>query len=320
MEDRDAVVARLVAEIGALQPRRGLQSPRWAALVGPLLRSALDLEQYDEGGPRREALLAGLLGQADRLPPDLRFVFLSACAIRANHHPGLGERMVHAAAGLEISERTARRRLGTANRLVAEGFADDLGARAGAPSSAWVLTSLDATTDLTAARPVFRSQHTLRVVAPHLSEITERISFPGAAPDADPEFDAGGDCTLVRVERPFQVTWALTMRLARPFARGESVTYWLSVTAPSRRLVHPMSVMLPERECRRFSTEVDFGSPSVASRVWRLDGAPAPVAELDESSGELLDPHATPVLRASYDSMVRGRVYGLRWEWADGQA
>ena len=80
-----------------------------------------------------------------------------------------------------------------------------------------------------------------------------------------------------------------------------------------------MSVMLPERECRVFSTEVNFGQQSVASRnFWRLDGVAAPVAELDDPAGTPLDPHSTPILRAQYDNMIRGRVYGLRWEWRGG--
>ncbi|HEX8511072.1 MAG TPA: hypothetical protein VF635_16445, partial [Propionibacteriaceae bacterium] len=186
------------------------------------------------------------------------------------------------------------------------------------PPREWVLTSLHAVTDLTESRPTFRSTHTLRVVSPYLTEITERISFPGAEPGADPGFKVSGDCALVRVERSFQVSWTITMRLSRNFACGELITYSLSVRAPSRRLVHPMSVILPERECRSFTTEVNFGRPSVAARVWRLDGVPAPAAELEQPTGVLLDPHREPVLRATYYDMVRGRVYGLRWQWADG--
>ena len=317
----NSTVEQLVGELEALQRRRGLQSPDWAELVGPTIGQALALDQHEDGGRRREALVAGLLGHADSLPGDMQLAFISACAIPKRSLPLLGERLQYAGDRMRIpvSPRTVRRRLELANRRVAETLADDLARRGAGPSTDWVLTTLDATTDLTTSRPVFRSTHTLRVVAPLLSEVTERISFPGAAPDADPQFKAEGDCALVRVDRPFQTTWALTMRLVRPFTCGEVVSYSLAVRAPSRRLVHPMSVMLPERECRRFSTQVDFGNPSVASRVWRLDGAPAPVAELDSTSGELLDPHGTRVLSASFDGMVRGRVYGLRWEWADGQ-
>ncbi|MBL8929289.1 MAG: hypothetical protein JNL54_04120 [Kineosporiaceae bacterium] len=317
----DSAVHQLVDELETMQRRRGLQSPDWAGSVGPNIGQALALEQHEDGSRRREALVAGLLGHADSLPGDMQLAFISACAIPKRSLALLGERLQYAGDRMHIpvSPRTVRRRLKLANRRVAQTLADDLARRSAAPSTDWVLTALDATTDLTTSRPVFRSTHTLRVVAPLLTEVTERISFPGAAPDADPEFEAEGDCALVRVDRPFQPTWALTMRLARPFTCGEVVSYSLAVRAPSRRLVHPMSVMLPERECRRFSTKVDFGSPSVASRVWRLDGAPAPAAELDSTSGELLDPHQTRVLTASFNGMVRGRVYGLRWEWADGQ-
>lgn len=315
----DNRVGQLADELSALQRRRGLQSPEWAAAVGPLLTRAFALEQQPEGEPRKEALIAGLLKHAEGLPPDLRFVFISACAVRTKQRPVLGARLEHAGEAISVNIRTAWRRRDAANRRVAESLAAAIGSGDAAPPPEWVLTALRASTDLSVQRPIFRSTHTVRVVSPYLSEVTERISFPGAEPDADPEFRANGDCELVRVERIFQVTWVLTMRLKRAFACGEMVTYSLFVRAPSRRLVHPMSVMLPERECRTFSTEVNFGNPSVASRVWRLDGVPAPVAELDEPSGEVLDPSTSPVLKAEYTNMVRGRVYGLRWQWAEGQ-
>ena len=151
------------------------------------------------------------------------------------------------------------------------------------------------------------------MVSPYLTHITERISFPGASPDADPAFRAWGDAELVSVERPYQVTWQVSLRLKRTFLAGESATYSFQSQAPSRRLLHPMSVMLPERVCRVFSTEVNFGSPSVATRVWRLDGVPAPVAELDTPSGVLLDPVSyTHLGRPRWSLAGKGSAGGQR--------
>ena len=315
----DARVEQLAAELAAIQRRRGLQSATWAATLGPLLTQALALDQHPQGEARREALVAGLLQHVEVLPPDMRFVFLAACSLRTKHKPYLGERLEAAGEAIEVNVRTTWRRLHDANLRLAEHLVAALDANRPAPPSEWVLTALRVSTDLSVARPVFRSTHTVRVVSPYLSEITERISFPGAEPDADPEFAVSGACSLVSVERAFQVTWVLTMRLSRTLACGQSATYSMVTKAPSRRLVHPMSVMLPERECRTFATEVNFGTPSAASQVWRLDGVPAPVAELDEPSGPLLDSVANPVLRAEYTNMVRGRVYGLRWQWSENQ-
>lgn len=311
-------VEQLVRELSSLQARRGLQEAYRGDAAGVLITKALSLDQHPAGEQRRKALVAGLLSHAENLPPDLRLFFINACAIRSEHRPTLSQRLEHSSAVLKLNVRTGWRRLSDANELVAASLAAVLDLPETVPPREWVLTSLHSVTDLTVSRPVFRSTHTLRVVSPYLTRITERISFPGAEVDADPEFKVSGDCVLARVERPFQVSWSIDMSLLRTFRCGESITYSLSVRAPSRRLVHPMSVILPERECRSFSTQVNFGQPSVAARVWRFDGVPAPAAELEEPSGELLDPHREPVLTAAYENMVRGRVYGLRWEWAEG--
>lgn len=313
-------IDQLARELRALQGRRGVQQAHRDESVGVLIAQALSLEQYRPGEHRRKALIAGLITHAEVLPADLSFVLLTACAIRAEQRPNLTQRLEYAANILEINVRTVWRRLDDANQRVAASLAGVLVSPESTPPPEWVLTSLHTRTDLTQPRPIFYSTHTVRVISPYLSQIVERVSFPGAGPDADPAFKVTGDCELGRVERPYQVSWEITLRLARQFACGESVTYSMSVRAPSRRLVHPMSVMLPERECRVFSTEIDFGRPSVARRVWRLDGVSAPVAELDDPAGTLLDPHREPVLRADYQNMVRGRVYGLRWEWEDDPA
>jgi hypothetical protein len=316
VEDR---AERLAGELAALQRGRALQSPDLDRVVGPLLTQALALEQLPEGEPRREALIAGLIKHAESLPPDLRHVFLVACSARTKLPPALGERLETVADRISVNVRTVQRRKVAANQRIAERLVAAMDAGTAQPPAEWVLTELRASTDLTAPRPIFRSTHSIRVVSPYLTEVSERVSFPGAEHDADPEFAVSGDAELMRVERPFRVTWAITLRLRRTFACGEIATYSVAIRAPSRRLVHPMSVMLPERECRTFSTEVNFGTPPVAARVWRLDGVPAPVAELEDTVGGLpLDPVANPVLRASYRNMVRGRVYGLRWQWAEG--
>jgi len=313
----DSSIEELARELSALQARRGLQHPGRADATGPTLTRALTLEQFAPGEQRRRGLVTALLKHAEGLPPDLRMVFLAACSIRTQDRPTLTERIERAAATLQVTPRTGWARLADANQRVAESVAAALSSSSGEPQPEWLLTSLHAVTDLRNPRPTIRSTHTIRVVSPVLTHIVERISFPGAPPDADPLFRAWGDCELIAVERQSQVTWQVSLRLKRPVACGDSATYSFQTQPPSRRLLHPMSVMLPERVCRVFSTEVNFGSPSVANRVWRLDGVSAPTAELDTPSGVILDPHTNPVLKATYDDMVPGRVYGLRWEWSD---
>ena len=175
--------------------------------MGPALTKALDLDQCEPGESRRRALVTGLLRHAESLPPDLHMVFLSGCSIRTEDRPTLTQRVTRAATTMQVAERTAWARLADANRRVAESLAGPLPKDSSAPPPEWLLTSLHAYTDLRSGRPITRSTHTIRVVSPYLTHITERISFPGASPDADPAFRAWGDAELVSVERPYQVTW-----------------------------------------------------------------------------------------------------------------
>ena len=308
----------LMAELSTLQSRRGLQDSTHADVVGPLLTRALRLDEYPVGEERRRVLVNGLLQHAEPLPPDLRFVFLSACALQSQDRPVLSERLERAGATIRVNVRTAWRRLNAANRRVAESLAAMADPVNAEPAPEWFLVRLISNVDLRESRPIYRSTHTIRVVSPYLNQITEGISFPGAEPEADPEFHVGGDCKLSRVVRQFTSNWLVTLDPGRAYACGEELTYTLSVRAPSRRLVHPMSVMLSERECRSLATEVNYGTPSVARQVWLLDGVPGPVAEVDEPCGVIVNPYETPVVRVAYERMTRGRVYGIRWQWADG--
>lgn len=311
----DVDADRLAAELIGLRTGRGLQDPSRAAAAGELLRQIFELDELPEGDARRERLVSQLIGHAESLPPDLQYIFLAAMAVRPVDRPVLQQRLEGTSSHLKVHVRTVWRRLDVATQRVANSIA--AAARPSARRAEWYLTQLHTKVDLSDQEPLYRSTHTIRVVSPFLERIEESISFPGAPPGYDPRFRVAGDCVLEEVFRPYPSTWTVRMRLGRQYLSSESATFSLHVRAPERMLDRPMSVMLPQRECRIFSTEINFGSPSVAKLVWRLDGVPAPVAEIDEPCGPLLDTIRTPVVRVGYRDMNLGRVYGVRWQWAD---
>jgi predicted DNA-binding protein (UPF0251 family) len=306
----------LVVELQRLQRGRGLQLPPDDLEIGPNLNRKLNLEQAATAQGRQDALTKALIVQSSILTPELRLVFSAASALRVEDLPNLEARISKVAERLGVSGRTVKRRLEIANKKIAARI-ESLAVASKAPSKDWVLNALHTRVDLTTSRPIFEGLHQVTVTSPFLDTFSERISFPGATADADPEFLVSGDCKLVSVTRPFPVTWEVTMSMQSRKLAGDQAQYAMTVKVPSRRLIHPMSVMLPERECHTFTTEVNFGAPSVAKRAWRFDGVSAPVAQLEELVGTEIDLTAQPVVRAGFRNMVLGRVYGLRWEWAD---
>jgi hypothetical protein len=89
--------------------------------------------------------------------------------------------------------------------------------------------------------------------------------------------------------------------------------------APSVSAIRPMSVMMPVRPCRRYSTEVSFGDPPMGARVWALRGLP-PTALEDPAPEGAAEVAPGMVVREEFEYLVPGLAYGLRWSWADGIA
>lgn len=301
-------VEEVAAELAHLERNRGLQTGDLSGHVGPRLAQLTGFSAA-RGDTARQSLMRQLVRATQDLPPDLRFVFLRACATRPDDPPTLQRRLESGAAVIDRSPRVARRRLDEANALVAAKLV------ASADDAGWFLGALRASVDFREPQPVYRATHTLVVTSPALSRVSEKISLPGVGTDVTPEFAVSGHARHESARRIHQQTWEFWLELDRTYVCGELVEYHTALRLDRRRDAPPMSVMAPRRDCWKFSTTVNLGG--LADQVWILDGVTPPTVTDEEPSGPLIDPESEPVPTAEFANLTPGLVYGLRWRWKD---
>lgn len=300
----------VAGELAALQRNRGLQSGDLRT-VGPAL-SHLTGFLPGRGDSARQSMIRQLVRAAHDLPPDLRLVFLRACAVRADDPNTLQRRLAGVGAVIDRSERVVRRRLDQANLLVAERLLaaakDDRG---------WFLGQLLARVDFREPMPVYRADYQLVVTAPSLSRVTEMISLPSVGEEVAPRYEVAGATRLAESRRIQRQTWEFSLELDRLYACGEVISYSSALYLSSRQDAPPMSVMAPRRDCWRFRTTVHLGD--LAEAAWVLNGVSAPTVSDETPTGQALDLVASPIASAEFRDLTPGLVYGLRWRWKDGR-
>lgn len=306
-------------ELHRLKKGRGLQDPGVLDDLGPRLTEALELDLRQTADDRRQALRRGLYDAAEHLIPELRHVFRIAFAMHPQSPPTLEARLAHAAKRFGCSERTARRRLDEAVKLLAEHLAGR-GSSSPYAQRDWETRGLRAVLRLDGGRPVLTERRLIVATASELSSLDHRISLP-APPGRDsalPTLVADHGCTVGAAERQSASHWRYRIDLPRSLRLYEEHMYSLTCTLPSLGDLRPYYVLVPfNGGCRNFSAEVHFGTPPVATVAWRLDGVPTSVLDDEEPTADRFDLASEPVVACSFADVRPGLCYGVQWQWRD---
>lgn len=317
----DAAVDAVTEDLLRLRKGRGLRTPDLAARVGPDLAAAVDL---DLSAPRADLLRdlqAGIVEAARRMPADLRGAVLVGLAVEGwSDEPFLTDRISAVARAMDRDARTARRRLDTATRMLADAI---LGRRRPAGSNAyappgWYVESLAATLrlDLPAAR--LTEDRVVVAETDGLDTLFATLSLPPLDPYAAPDLAvvAEAGCLIRGATRVSESYWRYELALPRPLRAGEAHRYVLSFSVPDRAAMRPYYTLIPLRRTRRFSAEIRFAGPDAVALAWRLDGVPQVVLEDGEPTETLLRLDDTGVVRVRFEHVEQGLCYGVRWRWA----
>ena len=300
-------VQSIAKELARLQTNRGLQTGDLSQKVGPQLSCLTGFS--GERPDARASLTRQLVLASSALTPDGRLVFLRACATRPTDAPKLGERLTTVARHINRSRDVARRRLTQANLKVAEALL-----QVNRDDKAWYIDEFHVRVDFREESPVYRVRHRLVVLAPTLRQLTEQVSLPGDDGSVALEFAVSGDASLGSIVRTHRQTWAISMPLDREYSCGDAIHYETAVRLPDRRDAPPMEVMVPARDCHRFSAQVWLGD--LANQVWTLDGVTPPTVQDATPSGAMIDSRVEPEPYVSFENLIPGLVYGLRWTWS----
>ncbi|MFE9745254.1 hypothetical protein ACFYOT_10150 [Saccharothrix saharensis] len=307
----DVSPAGLAADLRRLRRGRGAQAARLGDEVGPALRALCGVRDTDSHAAVREKVRTTLRGRSERLPVDLRAVFVAALALDVDvAGKFLGDRERSLAAALHRDVRTVRRRVEEAIDLFAEDAATRVGPPTGDEADHWHVERREALVRLDVPEPQCVERWTM--VAER--DIGDRVRV-AATPPCGPSRAGEG----LRVVPFFGVEVAgeqrtpdgrllLDLRLPHPLHAGQRHECGLVVTTAARGGAHHL--YRPERRCESFEVTVRFAAGHVPDAISPVRGSPATDRVTAE---ERLVVDAVHEAHAAFADLRPGHVYGIRW-------
>lgn len=313
-------VERIDAELADLCRGRGLHDTKIIEKLGPTVRTALRIRHGDDPVVQRDQLRTGLVHASRDLARDLRMAFQGALGLDADGPAYLEDRLKQVAQELHLHPKSARRRLTLARRGVAEHLAGALiRAEANNPyiRLEWQDVRVEAQFRLDLPQPRLIERRTIVAIKDGLRIVTASISLP--SPGVPPQIAviAGEGCEVASILRESPSHLRCDLALPQPLARAQRHQYEVSFVLSSFAGIRPYYVLVPFRGVPYFAAAVHFGTPSVASRVWRLSGVPSSIIEDLPDRAPDFDPAATPIVQVEFQRAISGFCYGLQWEWSE---
>lgn len=305
MTDEEA----LFEELASMHKGAGVWRPDLDDVLGRNITAALRL---DIRSPNlRDELIGQLRHIAAELPGESGQIFLAAAGI-TDRAKFLQDRVARIAQGIQRDQRTARRRIASAESLVASRLAarleaSDVNAIA---NQAWSVERLESETRLDLERPEVTAVREILVTRP-LAELVESFSLV-MTPDTeegDLEILPVDDTAPTELTRLSDSSWQYRVKLPAPLRPGDTFRYAIRLRFPSVSWLNPYVVMIPFRRCQRFVVRVCL--PATVTRVWRLNGV-SPVAINDQLPASPIAP--SQYIDAVFLDLIPGLAYGVRWE------
>jgi hypothetical protein len=292
----------LYAELLHLRSRRGIERPDLGAGVGPRIRVLSGVTRTDRDAQIKQRVAALLQRLIDDLPPDLQHAARLAFALDRHHrYPTLEERVQTLAANRNYSNRTARRAMDHALRMMADAAAatDPV---AGDPRTGpgWRVSSL---------RSLFR----LDTTTPE--RVTVRLGLPqppDGQPGAEPVVDVLFGARVVTVDRQ-QQHCKVVLELSRTVPADEEHEIWLRIVVPPGQRIWPHYAIVPLNPCDSGTVRVRFSPARLPSAIWLLDEVP--YLELDDETPgahRIRPDRAGDVIR-HFSGLREGYGYGIAW-------
>lgn len=315
----------LLEELMTLRKGRGVNTA--GIDVGLTLRELCGIEPDDPPGVVRRKLVRRLDEWTARLPPDLAVAARAALATSPEAQQRfLSERTQWLAQFIDRDDRTARRRMDEALKLLA-----DVDTRSGPVSPAapappaeehyiaehWALVRLDQPTRETYERRVVVSNvDGLEGLDAVLSLPRDRPSRPGAP---QLEMDVLYGAAVVDRVRETETRFRYRLRFPAPLSAGQSHEYSIVYRLPPGQLVRPYYVFIPHRRCNALTLRVRFSPDRPPVEVRRVDRGY--VRDLDDGLiGDPISPDGVGELLLTFSALVTGMAYGARWEIAEQDA
>jgi hypothetical protein len=311
----------LYQELARLRRGRGLQEPRPAERLGPLLRRLCGVALTDPDGVARRRAEAVLGELTTDLPDDLRAAAELSLGLGDRPATRLTQRTDALARELRCSGRTARRRMDEAAHLIAraalarpEPRPDDTD-----PGSGWRVREFTGLLRLDTATPELYETRTVQAERA-LESLTIRLDLPPRPESEGPalplEIDALYGVRLAGVEAGVDGrNYRLAVDLPRPLKPAEQVEFCLHYRVPPGQPIRDHCAIVPLDPCDQGRIRVRFDPGDPPAAVWRL--AAVTPRQLDRATlvpgPDRLDPDGAGEVDVSFRGLRQGHGYGLAW-------
>ena len=308
-------------ELVALRRRRALADVDVSKRLGTALRTLCGIVAADDDSAVVRKVSATVTELAQSLPSDARTAALIALGLRDGFdQPMYGQRVAAAKQLFDREEKAVRRRFDEGLRLLARQAAQAVEPRptrvaTGHADTRWRTESLYAVLSLEPPVPEAFERRTVVALADGLTELDLAISVPSESSKARPghaeklvvDVFRGG--TLARQIMESSDRVGLTLRLPRPLSVGERHDVTLRYRA---QLQYPHYACTPRYPCDRFDISVRFGRAR-PSAVYLLDAGFQDDARDAAASGTEMQVDAAGEVHATFENLLPGFTYGMRW-------
>ncbi|WP_422772306.1 hypothetical protein ACN28C_04420 [Plantactinospora sp. WMMC1484] len=313
----------LLAELRSLRKGRATRHPSFPARLGPQVRDLCGVLDGDSGPAARLKMAETLQALLDSETHDAWVSAAAALALLPEaDQRDLAARERWLAGQLHCHERTARRRVDHAFQVLAQKAAvSPPGGPDGQLVERWQVTAIRALLRLDGPTPEITEYRSIVMTGDSVDEIFCRFTLPRGAPgahdhDLNLELLYGGK---VRARsQPHPEHFVYFIQLPRCFEAGATHEYAIRLTLPPGQPMAPHYVMQPLVPIRSFDLNVRFGPSTNPPTVWRVDGVPPRMVDVEPDEANLLQVDRFGELHLRFRNLRQGYAYGLTW--SDGQA
>jgi hypothetical protein len=310
--------AELANELKTLRKGRGLQAPKLADQVGPLLRELCGVGRNENAAAIREKLSARLRILSDRLPDDLRMAVTIALALHPDtQQQFLQDRVQFLAALQQRDVRTIRRRMDEGFELLAEMATKPGGSVAGGGGLPWYIQRMEAILRLDKPSPECFERRTIVAEWEGLDKIQAMLTLPKDQHYTGEHHDLNADvyfgATLGNTYRKNESRFTLELDLPRPLGIGEQHEYGIVWRVPEDQPMRTHYVFFPDRRCEEFQLRIRFDAKQVPSTIWQVEEVFHRDVDDNRPTETLLRLDGASELNLTFNQLLPGHGYGAQW-------
>lgn len=318
LSDRDAPTLRIAAEIRTLRKGRGIYSRDLDQRIGPYLRDLSGNSSSDLAG-LRQALASELTARAAVLPDDLRLAALVSIGLweETRQLALFGDRVSWLAKRSDRNDRTLLRRIATAEQLLAEEIASELGRRGTALPAAdgWYLDEFRTVLRLDTATPEAHERRRIVATRTGLQHVRAWLDLPGDRDQPPAALDAEVLCggRLVRRSIPATNRHEFVIELPAPLQAGERHEYELILRVPEGLPMRPHYIYTPEYRCNVFDLTVRFDLAHPPAWIRRVSDETVRMFDNASPNGDLESLNRVGEVHVRFGNPSLYLGYGLQW-------